>query len=170
MAAGATYEPIATTTIGSNTTITFTNIPSTYTDLVAVFNGGITADYWSLVCRLNSDSGSNYSSIYLLGTNGVYVERQSNSSYAVVGGGGFGFPVNSLTALSIIQFMNYANTTTNKTILSRSGHTTTGVNAAVSLWRSTSAITSIQFLSSASGGTTNLVSGTSITLYGIAAA
>ena len=35
MAAGRTYEPIATTTLGSNaTSVTFSNISGSYTDLV----------------------------------------------------------------------------------------------------------------------------------------
>ena len=40
MAAGATYEPISTTTLGSNTnTVSFTSISSAYTDLIFVFEG-----------------------------------------------------------------------------------------------------------------------------------
>jgi len=57
----ATYEPIATTTLGSAAaTITFSSIPATYTDLVIVFAGTATANLNPLM-SFNSDSGTNYS-------------------------------------------------------------------------------------------------------------
>jgi hypothetical protein len=63
--------------------------------------------------------------------------------------------------------MNYANTTTQKTILNRHGYVL-GSNItryAVGLWRSTAAITSITF-TPANG----FEAGTNFTLYGILAA
>jgi len=52
-----TYEPIATTTLGSNqTTITFSSIPSTYTDLVIVSNMGTTTASYPFI-RFNGDTG-----------------------------------------------------------------------------------------------------------------
>ena len=57
MAAGSTYTPIATTTLGSAGTITFSSIPSTYTDLVIVLNGNGSrvAGTDDTGLRLNSD-------------------------------------------------------------------------------------------------------------------
>jgi len=59
--------------------------------------------------------------------------------------------------------MNYANTTTNKTILSRSNAADKGVMATVSLWRNTAAINSITLLASAN----NFATGSTFSLYGV---
>ena len=60
---------------------------------------------------------------------------------------------------SITHFMNYSNTTTYKTLLTRANNANNGVNAEVNLWRSTAAITSISINS--------LKAGTTFNLYGI---
>ena len=60
MAAGRTYTPIATTTLGSATnTLTFNSIPSTYTDLVIICNYSQNGDM--LQGRFNSDTSTNSS-------------------------------------------------------------------------------------------------------------
>jgi len=68
MAAGATYEPIATTTVsGSSTsTVTFSSISGTYTDLVIIGNLGSQTTNAFPYLQFNGDTGSNYSaSMYL---------------------------------------------------------------------------------------------------------
>jgi hypothetical protein len=63
-----TYEPIATTTLGSAAAdVTFTSISGTYTDLVlvAVTQIGSSGDY--LGVQFNSDTGTNYSRTRLSG-------------------------------------------------------------------------------------------------------
>jgi hypothetical protein len=66
---------------------------------------------------------------------------------------------------SIINIQNYSNSTTYKTVLARSNNAATGTDATVALWRSTSAITSIDYyLNSGSWAT-----GSTFTLYGIKA-
>ena len=70
----------------------------------------------------------------------------------------------------ICNFNNYSNTTTYKTILSRTNHASepsSRVGTQVALWRSTSAITSIEIAEVI--GTTWAV-GSTFTLYGIKAA
>jgi hypothetical protein len=67
----------------------------------------------------------------------------------------------------IYNVQNYSNGTTYKTGLSRSSYAGNYVAAYVNLWRSTSAITSIVF-SSENGA--NFITGSTFTLYGIAAA
>ena len=63
--------------------------------------------------------------------------------------------------------MNYANTTTNKTVLLRNNNTAFGTEAQVGLWRSTSAINTIKlYLDRAE----YYVVGSTFTLYGIKAA
>jgi hypothetical protein len=65
----ATYEPIATTTLGSAaSSITFSSIPATYTDLrlsVTTADAGATATYLAL--QFNSDTGANYSRTRITG-------------------------------------------------------------------------------------------------------
>jgi hypothetical protein len=162
----ATYEKIATTTLGSTASdITFSSITGSYTDLVLIENGKVSAGGGSYSrIRFNSDTGSNYSATYIYG-NGTAAgsDRYSNQTF---------IPVNYVAAIetnfnhnSIINIQNYSNSTTYKTVLARSNNAATATDAAVALWRSTSAITSITYyLNSGSWAT-----GSTFTLYGIKA-
>ena len=167
MAAGSTYTPIATTTLGSDAaSYTFSSIPSTYTDLLIVARArrGIDNAGGAGTIQINGDSGSNYSSTMLYTDAGtVYSFRWSNET---VMNAAF-TAADSSYGVNIIQVMNYSNTTTYKTILSRFGWTTTNDRAVagVNLWRSTAAITSIT-LSAAN----NIKANSTFTIYGIAAA
>jgi hypothetical protein len=175
----ATYEPIATQTLGSAAaSVTFSSIPATYTDLVLVANWWDTEtgnDSRCLVQVGNAsvDTGSNYSSTAVLGnsagaTSVRNTNRQQFDNYA----GGANNAATS-RALSIYQFLNYSNTTTFKTVLYRQNSLETavvdnGTAAVVGLWRSTVAINTIKILPRT--GTTNIRTGASFTLYGIKAA
>ena len=64
--------------------------------------------------------------------------------------------------------MNYSNSTTYKTVISRGGNAATWVTTNVGLWRNTAAITSVKVF--ASDASSNMNSGSTFTLYGIAAA
>lgn len=158
----ATYEPIATQTLGSAAaSVTFSSITGTYTDLILVVNGGA-AGVTDLGIRFNSDTGSNYSITYIRGTGTTATSgRSSNATVMRVG--------NIYTAFdttAIIHIMNYSNTTTNKTVLTRIGQASGYVVGSVGLWRSTSAISTVLV----NGDGTNLSSGSTFTLYGIKAA
>jgi hypothetical protein len=172
MAAGQTYEPIATNTLSSATTsVTFSSIPSTYTDLVIIAQAGVTAVNNAGYMRVGNssvDTGTNYSTTYITG-NGTTASsgRYTSSSIGVsFYQPGYGTPT-VLTTTGISNIMNYANTTTYKTIISRSGAAGNSVEAGVGLWRSTAAINIITLYPEAS---TTWVSGSTFTLYGIAAA
>lgn len=156
----ATYEPIATTTLGSNqSSVTLSSIPSTYTDLLLIFSGGITSNR-ELLMRVNGDTGSNYSGTTLLGYgSSASSQRESNSSSVFIG------DYSSNPCTTIFQFNNYSNTTTYKTALTRISAAGNMIGANVALWRSTSAINSITLFSSY-----QLTSGSMLTLYGIKAA
>jgi len=167
MAAGSTYTPIATTTLGSAvTSYTFSSIPSTYTDLVLVTNfGADTATYAR--CRINGDTGSNYSETSV-GGNGSLAQsfRDSNvSNGAYITYNGYA-GTNAGSAMYILNLNNYSNTTTYKTILTREAAAASSAGATVSLWRSTAAINSIMLYMNSG----NFASGSTFTLYGIAAA
>jgi hypothetical protein len=159
----STYEPIATQTLSSNAaSVTFSSIPATYTDLVLVLNTitSTSSEYMSI--NLNSDTGSNYSRTSVSGNGTSAMSgRGSNETVGYIGAETYG--TNSLKYNGRVNFMNYANTTTYKTFLTRANHVNLGTEAIVGLWRSTSAINTIKVNS-------NFASGSTFTLYGIKAA
>ena len=168
MAAGSTYTPIATTTLtGTQANVTFSSIPSTYTDLRLVINVAGNGTYFPYI-QFNSDTGNNYSFTELLG-NGTSASSGRISNYNLIQT----YDVNTTTAVDTLvtwDLMNYSNTTTYKTVLSRANNAGNGTNAIVALWRSTSAINSILVGIIASGVTRNYTAGSTFTLYGITAA
>ena len=166
MAAGATYEPIATTTLGSTaTSYTFSSIPSTYTDLILVVRAALNSA-GDIYVQFNVDGSSNYSVTTLYGTGTTAAStRFSNQTQALIAY--YGNLTSTLgNTNQIVQIQNYANTTTNKTFISRGNNAGSGVDANVGLWRSTAAINSIKINNSAS----TFSVGSTFTLYGIAAA
>ena len=158
----ATYEKIATTTLGSATnSVSFTSISGSYTDLVLVVNGTQSSAN-SCGIRFNSDSGSNYSSTRLGGDGGSALSnRFTNNNMA------YTFIQYTSQNATIFNIMNYSNTTTYKTVLSRFNNAANFVAAYVALWRSTAAITSLSVQDV--DGTTNFAIGSTFTLYGIKA-
>jgi len=159
-----TYEPIATYTVPSaQASYTFTSIPSTYTDLILVadMSTGGSANYPSV--RLNGDTASNYSRTYINGDGSSASSSRNTESYMTV----FGNQITASRVNFIMHFMNYSNTTTNKTALSRKNDASGVMGATVHLWRSTAAINSI-LIGSQTSDTFSI--GTTFTLYGIKAA
>ena len=166
MAAGSTYEPIATTTAtGSTSTITFNSFTG-YTDLVLVFEGNSTnagSSANSLRVRVNSDTGSNYSVTYISGDGS---SASSGRTSDQTNWDGMNIAQASVRGMVNMYFMNYSNSTTYKTMLNRSSVAAVDSLTAVNLWRNTDAITAIEVYIS----TGNFSSGSTFTLYGIAAA
>jgi hypothetical protein len=163
------YEPISTTTLGSNaSSVTFSSIPQTYTDLICVaWTKPYSGSEGALRLRYNSDTGTNYSYTYLSGDGSSATSgRGSNISVVAITTG------NSLNnprqPIYITHIMNYSNTTTYKTALTRTSDGTSQgyVDAWVDLWRSTSAITTLTYSTSYF----DIGAGSTFTLYGIKAA
>lgn len=167
MAAGSTYTPISTFTIASATTSqSFTSIPNTYTDLVLVMNlkGSNASGYPAL--RFNSDSGTNYSVTFLYGTGtSATAGRSTNASWAYCQWNST-FSTTNFNYNNIVHIQNYSNTTTNKPYLARAGNASNTTEVISGLWRSTAAISTIEVASLVG----NLEIGSTVTLYGIAAA
>ena len=167
MAAGGTYEPIATNTLSSNTaTVTFNSI-SGYTDLIMVFNGLVVQNSDAIWLQFNGDSSTNYSWTRLTGSSTTVASSRSSGTAGTsnwYGGSANGIS-NSNNNTVILQIFNYANSTTYKTWISRT--TSIGVETSIGLWRNTAAITSITL---GVEGSRNYASGATFTLYGIAAA
>jgi hypothetical protein len=162
MAAGATYEPIATYTASSAiSSYTFSSIPSTYTDLILINNAQDTSSGpTGLKIRFNGDTNAVYSGTRILGdgtsASSARTTGQTSMEIANLESGNF--------FMNIIQVQNYSNATTYKTALSRtslSGY----VTSYVGLWRSTAAINSLTVFAQ-----TTWIIGSTFTLYGITAA
>lgn len=156
-----TYEPIATSTAsGSVSSITFSSISGSYTDIVLVFEGKTSAaDEWGL--RFNSDTGNNYSATWMAGgANPVQSSRYSNVSFAT-----FNY-VRTNRTIAIANIQNYSNSTTYKTVVTRTSEPDNAWSC-ISMWRNSAAITSITLLS-VNGY--NFSNDTKVTIYGIKAA
>jgi len=169
MAAGSTYTPIATTTLGSAAaSVTLSSISTAYTDLIVIVNTYLSANAYSYMQVGNNglDAGTNLSVTWLYGygnsTSGSI--RQSNTATPFFDwqGNDQGF------GTAIINFQNYANTSVYKTFLFKDASTNTHgeLDVGVGLWRSTSALNTIKFTAA---GTT-FVAGSTFTVYGIQAA
>lgn len=160
----ATFQPLQTTTLGSNqSSLTlFSNIPSTYTDLVIVGDFiSNTLIFGGLWLRFNGSSATDYSSTTLEGSGSNAITfRESNSNRMQVG-----YNDANARQMFVINIMDYANTTTNKTALVRYGNPTPLVQARIGMWRSTAAISSITM----GVDNQNIASGSTFTLYGVKA-
>ena len=161
-----TYKPIATNTLGSAAaTVTFSSIAGTYTDLVLICNIAQAAGNNSLRIRYNSDTGTNYSRTYLLGNGSTASSGRTSSDVS-----GYISETTGSTTLElavVAHIMNYSNTTTYKTHISRSNRASSSVDALVGLWQSTSAITRIDLAMGGSFPANNFATGSTFTLYGI---
>jgi len=154
-----TYEAIASTTLGSAAaSYTFTSIPSTFTDLLVVFSGSTTAAN-SAFLRMNGDTGNNYSMTFLYGSGSSASSGRTSSTGNI-------YIMDTPTSQSMlsVNIMSYSNTTTFKTALNRGSAAASNVTATVGLYRSTSAITSLELLTNST-----FVSGSTFSLYGIKA-
>jgi len=165
----STYEPIATTTLGSaQASVTFSSF-SGYTDLFLVANvlATSTSTDYTMKINYNGDTTSGlYSDTYLYGTgSGTGASNRhsgQNTIYLQTGG----YLSTTVPRTFNISIQNYSNTTTYKTLLSRSSQANDTVDTFVGLWRNTNAITS--FILTLTGGTFGI--GSTFTLYGIKAA
>ena len=164
MPAGSTYTPIATTTLGSaQASVTFSSF-SGYTDIYIVCDTAF-ASTTNFQIRFNSDTGTNYSNTLIQGNGTTAISARQSSQTRIVAG--YNGTTSSDRAIFNISLMNYANTSVYKTVLIRMNNASSETLAQVGLWRSTSAITSIQFALQNGG---NFSVGSTFTLYGIASA
>ena len=166
-AAAGAYESIATISGSGVSTITFSSIPSTYKHLqIRMFGQAAGGSGGTVRMRLNGDTGSNYTAHYLAGygsTVGAGGNVSLNNMYTY----GYSSNVNSFFS-NIVDIIDYASTTKNKTLRMFGGYDSNGVNSQQInlfsyLWLNTNAITSITIYGD--GG--NFSSTTRFSLYGI---
>lgn len=175
----STYEPIATFTAdGTSNPITFSSIPSTYTDLRFVIScranqgtGG--GGYSNFTYRYNSNSSAVYSFAEVVGEGATATSYGATANTYNIVGSGYSIigksdsPFNLIT----IDVFNYAGSN-EKTSLASSAADRNGSGSVVrnvNLWRNSSAITSVSFDVDAFGGVSGRAfgSGSTFTLYGI---
>jgi len=160
MAAGATYNKIATFTTTTASTIDFTSIPATYTDLVVVVRGKAVGGTSNVKMRFNGDTASNYSNIrFLAYGSAANSEAQTNQTSAAFGDWG------TIEGAAIINIFSYANGQY-KNYTSRSVEPDY-TSMYTGQWRSASAINQITLSYTPSS---NFAVGTTATIYGIARA
>jgi len=143
-----TYTSLATVTLGSTaTSVTFSNIPATYRDLIFVFEG--------VVSNFNGDTTSgNYSATY---ANGDGAGRSSGNESRRFG------VFYAQRSSMVASFMDYSATNKHKTYLSRAGGASNALEMIVGRWANTAAITSIRLFPDANG----FASGSTLNLYGV---
>lgn len=155
-----TYTALATQTLGTAaSSVTFSSIPAIYTDLVIVI-AGTSSTSAEIYCQFNGDTGSNYSRTFIYGDGASAVSGRNSSGTAF----SVGFRGTN-QAVARVNIMNYANTTTYKTVLARSDASDIVTVAEAALWRSTAAINSINLYS----GSGTFSVGSTFTIYGISA-
>lgn len=154
----ATYEPIATQTVTGVGSVSFTSIPSTYTDLKVVFVGYNDAPLMRI--DFNGDT-ANSSVTMLIGNGSTAASARYSTPWLYV----WTPNANAYFTLAV-NILNYSNTSTYKSWLGRCdiAHGAGGPTAAVGLWRSTSAINRVDIT------TSSLTMSGTFTIYGIKAA
>ena len=163
------------TLTGTASSISFANIPGTYTDLLLVFSGrtdysgGLNGGVQDIVVRVNNDSGNNYSFRVLYGQTSTAGSFSGSSVSSVHFGNA---PTANSTASTFcsneLYIPNYAGSTNKSMSLTavRENNSTFGdVRAIAGLWSSTAAITRVDVITDYPSG--SLVSGSSAFLYGI---
>jgi hypothetical protein len=164
----ATYDPIATTTLGSAAaTITFSSIPATYTDIRLVVTGAMDTGTGFWTFRLNNDSGSYYSLISINGSgSSVTSGREVNFTYGYLY---FFGTIGTAQTMATLDIFSYAGSTNKTSLATYSGDLNGSgyVERSVNLWRQTSAINTLTIRTDT---IRNFAAGTTATLYGIKAA
>jgi hypothetical protein len=158
----ATYEPIATSTVSGQVSITFSSIPSTYTDLRLVFTGTLSDSTAELGMYWGALTGTPYSGTVLQGDGSSATSfGVSNRDVLYVANNVF---IGSTRSLVTADIFSYASTSINKTALITLSNDKNGsgnIQRQVALKRNTAAISSVTlevFVGSITG---------TATLYGI---
>ena len=162
-----TYEPIASTTLGSSSaSVTFGSggtLPQGYTDLVLVTDLRHASNLSTTSIRFNGDTGTNYSSTFLAGSGSAASSgRNSNDQWINIAVNGANTTDRIVT---VTHIQSYANTNINKTALVAWANPNREVIRQVGLWRNTAAITSLTVVCN-----NTMADGSVLSLYGIKAA
>jgi hypothetical protein len=157
-----TYEPIASTTLGTGAaTIDLASIPTTYTDLKIIFTG-ITASGDTLEMRFNNNSNANYSRVRVSGDGSATATGRN----AVQTRFSIGDIYSTQPFFIECDVMGYAGSN-RKTMLYTHSLDRNGNGEIIKgacLWNATAAITEVNFFTASAN---NFNAGTTISVYGI---
>lgn len=168
-----TYEKISTyTTTSSEATVTFTSIPSTYTDLVIVVNA-MTTNFCAPRYWFNNDktTTNGYSRVYLYGSNSSVASNNELTQYAdafFIGGYyNYWSKSSNQPAIGIINVFDYAGTGYKNVLSKQYDSSQVGIELHGGVYYNTAAINRVDL--SATGGEYWRINST-FTIYGIKAA
>jgi hypothetical protein len=166
------YDSLATVTVGSGgaASVEFAGIPNTYKHLQIRGIGRDTqaSGAHSLRLQLNSDTGSNYTYHAVIGDGstasaGALTAQPTQYPGFLIGTSG----ATGVFSASIIDILDYANTSKNKVTRTLSGVDNNGsgnIGLFSGMWLNVAAITSITLLPAAS---TNFAQHSQFSLYGV---
>ena len=158
----STYIALANYTVpsGGAASVTFSSIPATYRDLVAVLNGTTTATNKDIRISINGNTtDGDYTRVTMSGTGSTTSSITTGTRLIT----DWGYWTTTEIGVSVVNFMDYSATDKHKTILTRANRAGSGVDAVANRFASTNAITSILFEPSSN----SFAEGTTLTLYGI---
>ena len=158
---------ISTQTVGSGgaSSISFTSIPQTYTDLLLKFSGRSTASSTVIELTFNS-SGSSYTNKRLYGTGTAAASDSNNTTFiSNLGMDDTGFTANTFGSLDIYipGYRTSSYKLTSGDGVSETNNATAYMLLGAGMWADTAAITSITLVQSGA----NLTQHSSASLYGI---
>lgn len=168
-----TYKAIATVTVGSGgaSSIDFTSIPSTYTDLLIKLSsrGTATGLTWQNIrLRFNADSGNNYSHRVLASLGGNPISGAETTNYLRYSYTDYGDATASTFSNNEYYIANYTSSNNKciyyETVAENNSATVFALALTGGLWSNSSAITSIAITPDAGG---NWAQYSTATLYGI---
>ena len=162
-----TYESIMSRVLTSQTTtVVLNSIPATYSDLVLVMQPGNASSTGNAVrSRLNNDTGTYYSALFVVGASGSGTSARTGDSNQFDMGWQMGLGTTSPNTTTIVQYNDYRGAHA-KSVLWRAGGTTQSVEFGTGMWRDDSAIHTISFTIGGAGGI-NFEVGSVFALYGI---
>lgn len=128
----------------ASSSVTFSNIPQNYADLIVVCNWANSGTASAIRIQLNGDTGGNYSGVWITGTGSNAVAGSEASETSSRAAGASVGPANTFSNLMTVQFLDYSSLNKQKPYLVRYGSAATESQATASRWANTAPITSVR--------------------------
>jgi hypothetical protein len=166
------YWALNSVTLSSSaSSVTFTGIPQNYTHLQirCLIRSATAATTDSTKFNFNGDTGSNYMrhALYGDGASAGAAASATSTTFASLGDSTAASATASVFGTYVLDILDYANTNKYKTTRAVAGYDLNGsgnIDLRSNLWMSTSAITSITFVTTSSS---NFAQYSSFALYGV---